>query len=87
MSPPFWSTIDTGYVNPYTCRLFKRIDAMLWRLRGKRVFWGGPNSGRLCERMPAGHGVELRSHFPASWYLAACNLQNRHLWTRRVLSL
>lgn len=61
VTPPLRSSIDTGMINPYTCRTLIRIDASLWRLRGKRICWLG---GRLCERMPAGHGVELRSHFP-----------------------
>ena len=82
--PPFWSSVDTGCINPYTCRLLVRIDALLYRLRGRRVCWLG---GRLCERMLAGHGVELRSHFPNSWYIAAAKLQNALPWTRWVLSL
>lgn len=82
--PPFWSSVDTGMVNPYVARLFLRIDALIWRLRGKRICWLG---GTLCERMPAGHGVELRSHFPAAWFSWAARVQNRWLWTRRILSL
>lgn len=82
--PPFWSSIDTGTVNPYTCRLLVRIDAILWRLRGRKVCWLG---GTLCERMPAGHGVELRSHFPSSWFIWAAEVQNRHPWIRKALSL
>lgn len=84
IAPPLWSSIDTGMVNPYTCRMLIRIDALLYRLRGRRVCWLG---GMLCERMPAGHGVELRSHFPGSWFVAAAKIQNRHRWSRRVLSL
>jgi hypothetical protein len=71
--------------NAYTCRTLIRIDALIWRLRGRRVFWS--KGGTLCERMPKGHGVELRSHFPDSWFIAAANIQNRHIWTRRVLSI
>jgi hypothetical protein len=82
--PPLWSSIDTGHINPYTCRLLMRVDAVLYRLRGRKVCW---LDGRLCKRMPAGHGVELRSHFPDGWFRAAASLQNRHIWTRRVLSL
>jgi len=84
---PLWSNIDTGYVNPYTARTLIRIDALIWRVRGKRVEWGGPNSGRLFERFASGSGVELRSHFPSWMFVAACNVQNRWLWTRRILSL
>ena len=82
-APPLWSSIDTGHTNPYTCRLLIRVDALLYRLRGRRVQWRG---GTLCELMPAGHGVELRSHFPNAWFLKAAELQNTHPWTRRVLS-
>lgn len=82
--PPLWSSIDTGMVNPYTCRLLVRIDALIWRLRGKHVCWLG---GTLCERMPKGHGVELRSHFPGSWFRWAARVQGRWIWTRRLLSL
>ena len=71
--------------NPYTCRLLIRIDMLLYRLRGRRVYWSG--CGHLCERMPAGHGVELRSHFPSGWFRWAADVQNRRPWTRRVLSL
>lgn len=71
--------------NPYTCRLLIRIDSVIYRLRGREVFWA--KDGVLCERMPKGHGVELRSHFPASWFIWAAAMQNRHLWTRRILSV
>jgi len=71
-------------LNPYTCRLFIRCDALLYRLRGRRTCWLG---GKLCERMPKGHGVELRSHFPDRWFWAAAAIQNRWWWTRKVLSL
>lgn len=85
--PPLWSNIETGYINPYVCRTLLRIDEVIWRLRGKRVRWWGPNSGHLCEVMPAGHGVELGSHFPGWMFKAAAAAQNRWLWTRKVLSL
>lgn len=76
----FWSA-----TNPYTCRLLRRLDAVIWRFRGRNVYWA--TDGHLCERMPKGHGVELGSHFPDNWYIAAANMQNKHLWTRRILSL
>lgn len=85
--PPLWSNIDTGYINPYTCRLLLRIDELIYRLKGKRVAWSGANGGRLCEVMPKGHGVELRSHFPGWMFVKAADAQNRWLWTRKVLSL
>jgi hypothetical protein len=87
MRPPLWSNIDTGYINPYVCRTLIRLDELIHRLKGKRVRWGGPNSGRLFEVMPAGHGVELRSHFPARIHVAAADAQVRWPWTRMVFSL
>lgn len=85
--PPLWSSIDTGYVNRYVCRTLIRIDEVIYRLKGKRVAWDGPNSGTLIEVMPKGHGAELRSHFPGWMFVKAAEIQNRWIWTRRVLSL
>ena len=82
--PPWWSSVDTGCVNPYVCRLLVRVDAVIYWLRGRDVCWLG---GTLCERMPKGHGVELRSHFPSGWFIWAASVQNRWFWTRRLLSL
>lgn len=67
----------------YTCTLLLRIDALLYELRGKPMYWS--SDGALCERMPKGHGVEARSHFPGWMFRAACYVQNRWLWTRRLL--
>lgn len=72
--------------NPYTCLLFRHIDYFLWWLRGQKVFWA-KNSGHLCKRYSKGHGGELKTHFPASWYRWACHIQNKYLWTRKILSL
>lgn len=70
--------------NPYTCRLLIRADWLIYRLRGVRAIWW--RDGSLCVRMPAGHGVELQTHFPGWMFHAACYLQNRWPWTRKVLS-
>jgi len=70
-------------VNPYTCRLLIRIDGLLLRLRGRQVEWRG---GYLCVKNGAAWG-EARSVFPDWMYLAAVRIQNRWLWTRKVLSL
>jgi hypothetical protein len=70
--------------NPYTCRLLRRVDKIIWKLRGKRVYWS--SDGHLCERYPAGHGGELDTHFPGWMYVAAAKVQNRWFWTRKVLS-
>lgn len=77
------ATAPAGERNPYTCRLLIRIDAAIWTLRGRRTEW---RAGTLCERMPLGHGVELRTHFPGKLFALAADLQNRHFWTRKVLS-
>jgi hypothetical protein len=71
--------------NPYTCRLLRRIDGVLWRLRGKEVFWS--SDGHLCQRYPKGHGGELPTHFPGRFYVVAASVQNRWPLTRKVLSL
>jgi hypothetical protein len=77
-------TYDPNAPNPYTCRLLRRLDAVIWRVRGREVFW--TRDGYLCELMPRGHGVELATHFPGAFYTAAAWVQNRWLWTRKVLS-
>jgi hypothetical protein len=65
--------------NPYTCRLLRRVDYLIYRLKGHRPYWS--SSGRLCE----GHW-ELTSHFPQWLYGKASELQNHWVWTRLVLS-
>jgi hypothetical protein len=79
MTPAAWSL-----PNPYVARTLLRIDALIYRLEGRRLTWRG---GMLCEQMPAGHGVELRTHFPDWAFHYAAKLQNRWFWTRRLLSL
>lgn len=85
MSPTFWSNIDSDppQVNRYVARTLIRIDAVIWRLRGKNVAWYG---GVLCENFGT-HGVELRSHFPGDVHRIAAKIQNKYLWTRKVLSI
>lgn len=84
-APVFTASPPVGEcVNPYTCRLLKRIDAEIARARGKTVGWS--KDGTLCEIMPKGHGVELRSIFPGRLYSIAADVQNRWRWTRKVLS-
>ena len=70
--------------NPYVARTLIRIDALIHRLRGRRVRW---YDSVLCEQMPKGHGVELATHFPGWVHVAAARAQNRWVWTRRLLSL
>lgn len=74
--------------NPYTCRLLRRIDAALWTLRGKRCSFSS-STGHLCHR-PRGlsfGGWELTTHFPGWLYRMTAKIQNRWIWTRRVLSI
>lgn len=79
MTPEPWST-----PNPYVARSLIRLDAIVHRARGRRVWW---SNGRLYEKMPAGHGVELRTHFPGWVHVLAAKIQNRWPRTRALLSL
>lgn len=78
-APRLWSN-----PNPYCARSLIRVDAIIHRLAGRRVRW---YHGVLCEQMPKGHGVELLTHFPGWMHVAAAKIQNRWLWTRKLLSL
>lgn len=71
--------------NPYTCRLFRRIEGLVWKLRGKNVVWS--KDGHLCHRYPSGSMGELPAIFPGSWYAFAARIQNKYPVTRRILSL
>jgi len=70
--------------NPYTCRLLRRIDGLLYQLRGWRIVWC---DGHVCRRYPSGSKVEVPTHFPDWMYLLASKVKNRWPWTRKVLSL
>lgn len=69
--------------NPYVCRLLRRIDGVLYRLRGWEVVW---NDGHVCRRYPSGSMAELPTHFPDWAYRWAAAAQNRWPSTRRILS-
>lgn len=69
--------------NPYTCRLLIRLDGVLYRLKGHRLEWRG---GHLCQVYGSGSAVAISTHFPDWMFILACRIQNRWLWTRRVLS-
>lgn len=84
--------------NPYTCRLLLRIDQILYRIRGRYfTYWSGPDNDRPGPRNQGGHlcersvhyegGWEVLSHFPGWMFVLACWLQNRYMWTRKLLSL
>jgi len=87
---PFWiKWIDAGIKrnnskfgghNYYTCRLFRRIDQMIFLLKGKNAHWS--SGGHLCIG-----NVETSTHFPGWAYVWAAEMQNKHLWTRLVLNL
>jgi hypothetical protein len=71
--------------NPYTCRLLRRIDRVIYFLVGKKVYWS--NSGHLCQRYLKGHSGEVKSFFPDWFYIWACRVQNKYPLTRKVLSI
>lgn len=60
----------------------KRCDQALWSLReGERVYRTGDG---INLRMPKGHGVEQRSHFPV-WAWRAAAWMHNHVVPRVVL--
>lgn len=67
-----------GY-NYYTCRLFRRIDWFIYWIKGQRPHW---TKGRLA----IGHS-EATTYFPGRAYRWACDLQNKHYWTRIILNI
>jgi hypothetical protein len=67
----------------YTCGLLLRFDCLLRELQGKKMEWS--ERGTLCEVFPNGYGVEIRTYFPGWMFLLACYIQNRFLWTRKIL--
>lgn len=74
--------------NPYTCRLLIRIDRWAYLLKGENVAW---MEGRLCFlylHFDDGtfHGAECPTHFPGWMFIRAAQIQNRWMWTRRILS-
>jgi hypothetical protein len=69
-------------VNPYTCRLLIRIDGLRLKLLGRELEWRG---GYLCQKNGVSWG-EIRTVFPDWMFIAAVNIQNRWVWTRKVLS-
>ena len=74
-----WNAYKFGGHNYYTCRLFRRIDQMIFLLKGKKAHWS--DGGRLCIG-----NVETKTYFPGRAYVWAANMQNRHYWTRLFLN-
>mgnify|MGYP001573492162 CR=1 FL=1 len=70
--------------NPYTCRLLRRLDWLLYRVTFRVVVWSG---GYLCRLSRAGVLWEARSFFPGWMYSLAAWVQNRWFWTRKILSV
>lgn len=70
--------------NPYTCRLLRRFDWVIHKVMRHRVEWSG--NGRLVRVSPAGVRWETITFFPGWMYRAAADIQNRWIWTRRILS-
>jgi hypothetical protein len=72
--------------NPYTCRLLRRLDLVIYRLRGIDAEFS-KTTGHLVYCPPElRHSWELTSHFPDWMFRLATKIQNRWLWTRKVLS-
>lgn len=74
--------------NPYVCRLLIRIDRIIYALKGRHTVWLG---GRLCflygpDPKYGYHGVQCSTHFPGWMFHWACNIQNRFIWTRKILN-
>lgn len=66
--------------NPYTCRLLIRLDKVAYTLLGKKPYWS--TCGQLCIG-----GGQAKTHFPGWLFRLATRIQNRWLWTRRLLSI
>ena len=69
--------------NPYTCRLFRRFDWLIYKMMFFRVAWRG---GRLCRISKNDVASEATGFFPGFMYSAATWIQNKWLWTRKILS-
>jgi hypothetical protein len=86
---PFWvKWVDAGVkrnaakfegYHPYTCYLFRRLDWLILWLTGQQPRW---SKGRLCVKH-----WEANTHFPGWAYRWACDMQNKHYWTRLILDL
>lgn len=77
---PWWKKQirKNGQNNPYTCKLLRRVDYLIYWLKGKQPYWS--ESGRLCQK-----NWELSTHFPGWMYSKAADIQNRWYWTRLIL--
>lgn len=67
-------------MNPYTVRLFRRIDFIIHFLLCHKPYWVA-HSGHLC----TGNGT-AKTYFPDWSYRLGAAIQNRWFWTRRILS-
>jgi len=66
--------------NPYTCRLFRRIEYAVLFVTMRHPYWS--RAGHLC----VGNS-EFSTVFPSWLYRLACKIQNKWFWTRRILSI
>jgi hypothetical protein len=73
--------------NPYVARTLFRIDRIIWRLRGRETYWHNHLCFAIRRDGKFSHGVAVRSHFPGWVHVLASRIQNRWLWTRKVLSI
>lgn len=67
--------------NPYTCRLLRRIDYIIYFILGKNPYWH-KKSGHLCIK-----NSEAETFFPGCFYRLSAKIANRHLWTRNILGI
>jgi hypothetical protein len=79
---PWWKKQirKNGQNNPYTCRLLRRFDYLIYWLKGKNPYWS--KRGRLCEK-----SWELSTHFPHWLYGKASDIQNHWYISRLILSI
>lgn len=72
-------------MNPYTCRLLRRIDYFIYLFIMKKPFWS-TDSGHLCIK-PKLAAFEAPTFFPGWMYRKAAEIQNKYFWTRKILSI
>jgi hypothetical protein len=85
LAPLLWAFRIGDVPHKYTCRLARRIDAVIWRLRGKPVSWltsDGLLGLFVLVRYDSGTagGYEASTHFPDWFFVLACDVANR--WPR-----
>jgi len=67
--------------NPYTCRLLRRIDYVVYFLMNKKPYWH-KTSGHLCVK-----NSEAKTFFAGCFYRFSAKIANKYLWTRKILGI